>query len=135
MSASSLPLLDAIRTKLKWHQARQRVLSENVANADTPGYAAKDLAKLSFRKELVASVSHSVETQVTHPLHLKATSTTSKSPFDFSREKSFETTPDGNAVSLEEQMMKVTANQMDYQTATTLYSRGIGILRTAIGKR
>jgi flagellar basal-body rod protein FlgB len=32
-------------------------------------------------------------------------------------------------------MMKVAANQMDYQAATTLYSKSLGLLMTAIGKR
>jgi flagellar basal-body rod protein FlgB len=43
--------------------------------------------------------------------------------------------PAGNAVDLESEMMKVAANQLDYQAATTLYSRSLGLLKTAIGKR
>ena len=43
-------------------------------------------------------------------------------------------TPTGNGVSLEDEMMKVAANQMDFQAATTLYTRGLGLIRTAIGK-
>jgi flagellar basal-body rod protein FlgB len=38
-------------------------------------------------------------------------------------------------VNLEDEMIKVAANQMDYQAATTLYSRSLGLLKTAIGKR
>ena len=45
------------------------------------------------------------------------------------------TKPAGNAVNLEEQMLKVSANQMDYAAATSLYSRSLGLLKTAIGKR
>ena len=41
----------------------------------------------------------------------------------------------GNAVSLEDEMIKVAANQMDYQAATTLYTRSLGLIKTAIGKR
>ena len=47
----------------------------------------------------------------------------------------FETRPAGNAVNLEDEMMKVAANQMDYQAATSLYSRSLGLIKTAIGKR
>ena len=43
--------------------------------------------------------------------------------------------PAGNAVNLEDEMIKVAANQMDYQAATTLYTRSLGLLKTAIGKR
>ena len=47
----------------------------------------------------------------------------------------WEITPEGNGVVLEEQMIKVTANAFDYQVASTLYSRSLGILKTAIRGR
>ena len=47
----------------------------------------------------------------------------------------FEVRPTGNAVSLEDEMLKVAANQMDYQAATALYTRGLGLIKTALGKR
>ena len=47
----------------------------------------------------------------------------------------YEARPSGNAVSLEDEMMKVASNQMDYQAATTLYSRSLGLVKSAIGKR
>jgi len=37
-------------------------------------------------------------------------------------------------VSLEEEMMKVSANQMDYAAVTSLYSKSLHLLKTAIGK-
>ena len=43
--------------------------------------------------------------------------------------------PSGNAVNLEDEMLKVASNQMDYQAATTLYTRSLGLIKTAIGKR
>jgi flagellar basal-body rod protein FlgB len=46
----------------------------------------------------------------------------------------YQVRPAGNAVSLENEMMKVAANQMDYQMVTTLYSRGLGLIKTALGK-
>jgi flagellar basal-body rod protein FlgB len=56
--------------------------------------------------------------------------------FDNDRGRSgFQTRPAGNAVNLEEQMLKISANQMDYAAATSLYSRSLGLLKTAIGKR
>ena len=38
MAISDIPGLSALRTSMQWHQQRQRVLAENVANADTPNY-------------------------------------------------------------------------------------------------
>jgi flagellar basal-body rod protein FlgB len=54
--------------------------------------------------------------------------------FDVNSKAGFETRPAGNAVSLEEEMMKVSANQMDYAAATSLYSKSLHLLKTAIGK-
>ena len=43
-----IPILSMLRTRLDWAQARQRVLAENVANADTPKFRGHDLAPLKF---------------------------------------------------------------------------------------
>ena len=45
-----------------------------------------------------------------------------------------ETRPAGNSVNLEDEMMKVSANQMDYAAVTSLYSKSLHLLKTAIGK-
>jgi flagellar basal-body rod protein FlgB len=47
----------------------------------------------------------------------------------------YEVRPSGNAVSLEDEMIKVAANQMDYQAAAALYSRSLALIKTALGKR
>ena len=51
------------------------------------------------------------------------------------RNGGYEIRPTGNAVNLEDEMLKVAANQMDYQAATALYSRSLGLIKTALGKR
>jgi len=48
MSISDLPVLSALRTKMQWQQARQRVLSENVSNANTPNFKPRDLVEPKF---------------------------------------------------------------------------------------
>src|SRR5207244_3219581 len=48
MAITDIPILSMLRTRLDWAQARQRVLAENVANSDTPGFRARDLAPLQF---------------------------------------------------------------------------------------
>jgi flagellar basal-body rod protein FlgB len=56
------------------------------------------------------------------------------SGFDQNKNAGFETRPAGNAVNLEEEMLKVSANQMDYAAVTSLYSKSLHLLKTAIGK-
>ena len=130
MAISDLPILSMLRTKMQWHQERQRVLAENVSNADTPKFRPRDLTPPNFDRPPPAQVSLAA----TNPMHLAGLAG-GNWRFAQSREGGYEARPSGNAVSLEDEMLKVASNQMDYQAATTLYSRSLGLVKTAIGKR
>ncbi len=131
MPMSDIPIFSMLRTKMHWHQERQRLLSENVANADTANYRPRDLAPLDFGRE-AAQASARLAMAATDPAHM--TSATGGTQFAPDRNNRYEVRPTGNAVSLEDEMIKVANNQMDYQAATSLYSRSLGLLRTALGK-
>ncbi|HUG60308.1 MAG TPA: flagellar basal body rod protein FlgB [Methylomirabilota bacterium] len=136
MGISDLQVVRAFREKLKFHGQRQRVLAENIANATTPGYAGKDLkAPDFFRMAAEHRPAITVRPVATNAAHLPGAVLSTRTQFDDRRERGYEVTPDGNAVVLEEQMMKVAGNQMDYQIATSLYQRSIGLLKTAVGRR
>lgn len=132
MAIGDLPLFAALKGRLQWHQARQKLLSENVANADSPGFKPQDLKALDFQK-LVAGQSGSVDMIRTSSLHLGALGGTGG--LESGAGRRFETTPSGNSVNLEDEMLKVAANQMDYQAATSLYAKSLQILKMAVGKR
>ena len=133
MSIRDLPVLSALRTKMQWHQARQSVLSENVSNANTPKFKPRDLVEPKFDAA-------GAQTGSTGSLAMMRTSTSHIAPSGGGRstfaanKTGFETKPAGNSVSLEEEMMKVSANQMDYAAVTSLYSKSLHLLKTAIGK-
>lgn len=138
MAMVDLPILSALKLKMSWHQGRQRVLAENVANADTPGFRARDLKTPDFA-EIMARQSPArlapARTQTGH-VALRVPDGAGAAPgFERMRDGGWEVTPSGNGVVLEEQMIKVADNQMDYQLATTLYTRSLGLLRTALGRR
>ena len=76
-----------------------------------------------------------VSTSATQPSHFSVSSNSGSSGFGDETSNNFETTPEGNAVSLEDEMMKVTSNQMDYQTITALYSRSLKLIKTALGRQ
>ena len=136
MALSDLKLFSMLRTKMHWHQARQKVLAENVANADSPGYRAKDLSNFNFEKTLKAfRAGGGLATAQTDPMHMKGKTMFPDGNMMGKRADSFEVTPEGNAVVLEEQMMKVTANQMDFQAVSSLYSKGLGMIRMASQRR
>ena len=47
----------------------------------------------------------------------------------------FETKPTGAPVSLEDEMAKLGEVQLDYQLASTLYVKSLGLLKIAIGRK
>jgi flagellar basal-body rod protein FlgB len=132
MPVSGLPILTMLRTRMQWHQERQRLLSENIANADTPNFRPNDLVPLKFDSR-ARIAGGNVALARTDPGHMGGLSGSDQ--FRLSNAGITETRPAGNAVSLEDEMMKVAENQMDYQAATTLYSKSLGLMKTALGKR
>ena len=134
MAINDLPALSALRTKMQWHQERQRVLSENVANSDTPNFKPRDLVEPKFDSTggLTGAMGPLAMLQ-TSAAHI-TTSPGGGDSFDQNKRAGFQTRPAGNAVSLEDEMMKVSANQMDYAAVTSLYSKSLHLLKTAIGK-
>ena len=131
MALSSISLFSALADKMRWHQARQGVLAENIANADTPGYIERDLTPFSFADQMKSVAT--VTTATTSPTHFSVSSGGGNDGFS-SESSPFEITPSGNGVTLEDEMMKVSGNDMDYQTVTALYTRSMAILLTAIGR-
>lgn len=134
MGVSDIPLFTALTGKMKWHQARQGLLAENVANAETPGYRGSDLKAFAFEEHIRNLSASRIAAAVTNPAHITIAGTDTDD-FGGRQVNSFEITPDGNGVTLEDEMMKVTANQIDYQTVTSLYTKSLQIIRTALGRR
>jgi flagellar basal-body rod protein FlgB len=130
MPISQIPILSMLRTKMQWHQERQQLLSENVANANTPKFQPHDLAPPDPAR---LQPSAALAMMRTSDAHLSGSATDSR--FQLDRHRDFEVTPVGNSVDLEEEMLKVAANQMDYQAATQLYTRGLDLIKVAIGKK
>jgi flagellar basal-body rod protein FlgB len=127
MPITDIPILNMLRERMQWQQARQQVLAQNVANADTPDYQAKDLAPLDFSRELSAA---SLDLDRTNPAHIAAVSTSSG--FATSAAAGYEIRPRGNSVSHEDEMMNVATNQMDYEAATELYTHSLELIKLAV---
>jgi flagellar basal-body rod protein FlgB len=135
MAISDIPILSMLRTRLQYAQERQRVLAENVSNADTPNYRGRDLVAPKFEDPTAiapATVSP-VSLLRTENGHIGGFG--GNSAFATDSTGSYDVRPTGNAVNLEDEMMKVAANQMDYQAATALYTRSLNLIKIALGKR
>lgn len=135
MGLNNIPILSMLRTRMEWGQARQRVLAENVANADTPNFRPRDLVPPKFGDPSGMAQPQVAQVALlqTEPGHLPGFDG-ANSAFQSTSKGNYSIRPTGNAVNLEEEMMKVAANQMDYQVVSALYTRSLGLIKTAIGK-
>jgi flagellar basal-body rod protein FlgB len=132
MSMNDIPGLAVLRTRMQWHQERQRVLAENVANSDTPNFKPRDLVEPKFDSAGAAGSIGSLAMMRTSGNHIMPSG--GAESFEQNGKVGFETRPAGNAVNLEDEMLKVSSNQMDYAAVTSLYTRSLHLLKTAIGK-
>jgi len=132
MPITDLPALNALRTRMQWHHVRQRVLAENVANSDTPNFRPRDLVEPDFDKAM-AGTGGALSMARTSAMHIAAVGDTAAFGGSNSGD-GYEVRPAGNAVNLEDEMHKSAQSQVDFAAATSLYSKSLSLLKTAIGK-
>ena len=110
-------------------EQRTALLADNIANADTPGYKAKDL---DFKVALAnAQQRQSTPINRTHEKHFEI-STTSRSEVKF-RLADQTDTGDGNSVDIHRERNAFTENSMEYQSSMQFLNSKIGGLRKALG--
>lgn len=127
-----LSVLAMAKKRMDWLAERQKVLAQNIANANTPDYRPQDLKPVDFQQALREAQPPAVT--VTHPRHVVPAGLVGAG-FDAERIKTpYETAPDGNAVVLEEQMQKVGDNRGAYELAANLLSKHFKMLRTTLGR-
>jgi flagellar basal-body rod protein FlgB len=108
---------------------RQMAVTQNIANADTPGYRARDVEPFStaFHAEGPGGLRATRSGHFTEPLDPAAqVLNTVSQPGDGS--------PNGNGVSLETEMMKATEVRQSHQLALSVYRSGLDLLRTGLGR-
>src|ERR1700751_2185335 len=127
MDVAKVSLLDLAERRFSWADERQTVLAQNIANANTPGYKPHDLRPFA---EALANAG-AVAPVRTDPNHLAGTlpAQTPGEVLDRTHMKS----ADGNAVSLDEQLVKVADTETTHQLVTTIYKTSLGMFRTAAG--
>jgi flagellar basal-body rod protein FlgB len=137
MNLTDVPFLSMLRERMSWLNQRQAVLTQNVANADSPGYSARDLKALDFSKEL-SKAANPIQSggglMVTDPHHIALSpSASAGGDFETYTTADSEGSPSGNTVSLEQEMIKVADTQAQFQAATNLYGKAMTMMKTAIG--
>ncbi|MCA8889853.1 MAG: flagellar basal body rod protein FlgB [Parvularculaceae bacterium] len=131
MDLMKSPLLAGLAQRLQFLSARTGVIAQNIANADTPDYSARDVAPADFKK--LASAGASAQAlRTSDPRHIRAAANSSAAVRTVAAPDG-EAALNGNNVSLETQMMKLSETRMDYQLASSVYRKGLGLVRLAIG--
>ena len=133
MSLMDGGILSLMTQKLSYLGQRESVLAQNVANANTPGYKAKDLTPFGTFAEALKSANTGAGMVVTDAKHIVPASMAGVNASS-KKAHSYETVPSGNSVDLEQQMMEVSKTTMEYQADASIYHKFMGLLRVAIGK-
>lgn len=141
MSLDNIGLFKVIDEKMNWLGQRQKVIAQNIANSDSPSYQPQQISEFSFREALRgapmaqpnASTGKSAVATTTQG-HLGALQGENGEAREKDQKRVYETAPDGNAVIIEEQMMKASETAMEYQTMANLYKKNFDLMMVAIGK-
>lgn len=143
MSLENIGLFRGFSEKMNWLSQRQEVISQNVANADTPHYRPQDIQAFDFKQALrgqsdVAqptsgnSAASGVSKTDIHHIAIKSMENGDSRERD--QKRVYEVSPDGNSVILEEQMMKSSETAAEYQTMVNMYKKHFDMIMTALGR-
>ncbi|MBF2052712.1 MAG: flagellar basal body rod protein FlgB [Candidatus Sericytochromatia bacterium] len=119
--------------------ARQRAISNNLANADTPGYKAQDVAfetrlqqKIQQRQGAAPVVHPEASLATPHPRHLPL-GLPQDQPYTLSQLPG-SMKNDGNGVDLEQEMTRMSQAQLSYTTVSQLLTGAYGSLKYVISE-
>ncbi|PWE17544.1 flagellar basal body rod protein FlgB [Marinicauda salina] len=131
MQPDDVPVLAVLRQALAYHNDRQRVIAENVANANTPGFTPRDIPRTEFERALEgAQRVEPVSLTVSEPGHISGREG-ARREYTARRAPDTETTINGNSVVLEEQMVRANENRMRFETVLGLYQKSLALMRMA----
>ena len=111
--------------------ARLSVVAQNVAHADTPGYRAGDVASFA---ESYAQNAKQTEMRATRAGHFAGDAVGDVPPLEV-RRKSLAGAPNGNSVSIEQEMVKAASARQDHEMALAIYRNTSSIIRASLGRQ
>jgi flagellar basal-body rod protein FlgB len=128
MDPTKIGLFDLAEKRLTWAAQRQAVLAGNIANANTPGYRARDVTSFA---DVLAGTGTMAPVQ-TEPGHLAGTVPTGVA--SVARQRPTLKALDGNSVTLDEQLTKVADTETTQSLVTSIWKKYVGMFNTALGK-
>jgi flagellar basal-body rod protein FlgB len=125
----NVEILNLAEGRARHAASRQAVVASNIANSDTPGYRAQDVS--SFDEAYRGASARNAGMRATRPGHIQDVSPmTSTVTMDVGGEAS----PNGNTVSLEQEMVRSVEAQRDHTRSVTVYQSALTVLRTSVGR-
>ena len=139
--AENVPgLMAGIGTAMRHLSERQRIVAQNIANSETPAYKAREVEAPDF-SDLVAqtgggrSSARVARPRITLSSGMTALGASQPESGHVRIDKDFtEVKPDGNNVTLEDQLLKMGQIQTDFATMTNLYRKQMSLMKTALGR-
>jgi flagellar basal-body rod protein FlgB len=127
MNPMQIGLFDLAERRLAWADRRQGLLAQNIANTNTPGYRPRDL------KPFVAALAGTgavapIRTQPNHLAGVSGQTEAETEPRPAAR------APDGNAVALDDQLIKVASTETTHALVTTIYKKYLALFAMALGR-
>lgn len=126
MDPTRIPLFETAARRLEWTEQRQGVLARNIANVATPGYEPRDIRPFADTLKRAGGVAP-VRTEPGHMAGLL-------DPDPVVKDRAHERAPDGNAVSLDAQLIKVADTETAQNLAATIYKRYMTLFGIALGR-
>lgn len=130
MKLSGMAFFQMASQRMQWLGERQVVISENIANADTPDYKAKDVSP--FEQMLDEGGTRTRGLRTTHASHIQGAPTATSGVTVEGDPEAWEQSIDGNTVSLEQQTIKAAEISEGYRLAAQLYRKGHDLLTLAV---
>lgn len=128
MAATNSELLNLLVQKMAYLNRKQALHAQNIANANTPGYKARELAPFTFNDALKQA---GVGMAVTDPRHIVPASMAGTNAAS-SKVRSYEVSPDKNAVDVEQEALKVSTTGIEYQMVTSIFHKVAGFFKIAL---
>lgn len=135
MDPSKSTLFSQLKGRMQWYGQRQEVIANNVANADTPGYKARDLKAFNFKEYVKGTQPSTVNMAVTNPGHVGGRKRAVQAFSSVENRTPFETAPGGNGVVLEEQMGMMNETQLGHRISSELYKKHMDMFKLAVRGR
>jgi len=123
-----LEILSMARGLARHAAARHQVIAENLAQSDTPGYRARDVAPFAEAYRTPAGL----HLRSTRPGHIPDSQPPAALRAEV--ERGVDGDPNGNTVSVEGQIVKSAEVQLQHDMALSIYRTTLGIMRATLGR-